>query len=268
MDGTLNRLALSLFLIVFSSCGADGLVSYNSAIKDRPIDRGNDHSQAIGFYSNGSLIEGFTLPDEGFAHLKIFRLRDRAWGTKTLIDTLLSSAAALRRNFPKGDRVQIGDMSASEGGFLSRHSSHQNGLDADVAYLNKNHIERDPDVWGEAGFAEDFVVNGKLTKTFDTTRNWFLLKEIVLRRGVSRIFVDPIIKKTFCAKSLTIDPKLDFETRTEVLRRLRPYPNHDDHFHMRVDCPSYDTRCITQEAPPTGSGCDSIETLSIDEHEL
>jgi len=267
MEGTRVRLGLSLLLLTLSACGADGVGSYSLPIKD-PISKDGDPSEAIGFYSDGSLIDGMNLPKESSAHLKIFRLRSRGWGTKSLIDTIVNSAAAFRKKFPKGDRVQIGDMSAHEGGTLSRHASHQNGLDADVAYLTKNHKEYDPNVLGEAGFTENFVVGGKITKNFDTTRNWFLLKEIVLQKGVGRIFVDPKIKKKFCDKNLTIDAKADLSTRTEVLRRLRPYPNHDDHFHMRIECPARDGRCVAQEEPPVGSGCDMIESVSFDEHEL
>lgn len=277
MDGTIRIAGVVVSLFVFTACGAGGANTAFLPVQEVPSrpteptlpgEETVDTSEAIGFYSNGSLLDGEQLPDESFAHLKIFRPRQRAWGTRTLINTIIDAAASFRKKFPYGDRVQIGDMSASEGGVLARHASHQNGLDADVAYLKANHLERNPDVWGNSGFEEVFVTNGKITKNFDAARNWFLLKEVVLKKNIGRIFVDPEIKKAFCEKNKVIDSRASLAVRTEVLRRLRPYPNHDDHFHMRIDCPKRGGRCLAQEEPPVGSGCSAIEMASFDEHEL
>lgn len=278
MDGTSKIVWLTTFLLIFSACDQNGVMTMTSlptaAIPsdpvnpETPVDEPIDSSQAIGFYSDGRLLDGVQLPNESFAHLKIFRLRYRAHATASLVNTILNASKIFREKFPSGDRVQIGDMSSELGGQLSRHTSHQNGLDADIAYLQTNHRERNPDVWGNSGFGEVFVSGGKVTANFDTIRNWHLLKEMILQKNVARIFVDPNIKRTFCDVNKTIDPKASLEVRTEVLRRLRPYANHDDHFHMRIDCPLRDGRCISQEAPPTGSGCSAIEMASFDEHEL
>ncbi len=280
MDGTFRVFSgISLIVLSFllSSCGRGEVNNLSSSfpIEDAPPpdlnlpdDKAEDTSQAVGFYAKGSIISAVYLPFESPAHLKIFRLRHRSWGTKTLINTIVTAAASFRKQFPFGDRVQIGDMSSRDGGPLARHSSHQNGLDADVAYLQMNFVERNPDVYGNAGFAESFVVGGKVTTNFDIKRNWYLLKEVVLQKNVGRIFVDPKIKQTFCELNKVIDPKADLVIRTAVLRRLRPYPNHADHFHMRIDCPLRDGRCQAQEEPPAGSGCSSIGMVSFDEHEL
>jgi penicillin-insensitive murein endopeptidase len=167
-----------------------------------------------------------------------------------------------------GERVQIGDMASERGGTLSMHSSHQNGLDADIAYLQTDQLERDPEEWGERGFEVDFVRNKHVTRNFDQKRNWFLLKEIVSRGTVSRIFVDPEIKRLFCERSSKLDPTTPENVRIEVLRRLRPYPDHDDHFHLRIDCPASSKKCLNQAAPPPGSGCTRIdEFVDFFEHD-
>lgn len=130
-----------------------------------------------------------------------------------------------------------------------------------------NHIERDPNIWGARGFEETFVVNGKLTKNFDLRRNWFLLKSFVLSGAITRIFVDAEIKRVFCARSIEIDRTLAQNARNEVLRRLRPYANHDDHFHIRARCPKSSPKCENQTEPPNGSGCDRIDSVDLEEHE-
>jgi penicillin-insensitive murein endopeptidase len=222
-----------------------------------------DRSEAVGFYSDGSLLNGVSLPPESPAHLKIFRPRNRGWGTETLIRTLLGAISEFHREFSAGDRVQIGDLAAEYGGPISStHISHQNGLDVDIAYLRMNHVERDPNDRGNHGFGEVFVKNKRLTKNFDLKRNWFLLKAFVGQGNVVRIFVDPEIKRAFCGQSKKLDPFGTNSRRTSVLRRLRPYPNHDDHFHVRIRCPANSPKCVAQEEPPTGSGCDQIDLAS------
>lgn len=258
-------------MLTLCACGS-GISGHGSEsqIDDPSLDNRDDRSEAIGFYSDGSLRDAFPLPDESPSHLKIFRPRDRAWGTWALVTTIVRATAAFRTKYPIGDRVQIGDLSAEHGGGIDDlHASHQNGLDADVAYLRVNHLERDPTERGERGFEERFVQKKVLTKNFDLVRNWFLLREIVAVGNVSRIFVDPAIKRTFCRRSAELDPAATDAFRAEVLRRLRPYPDHDDHFHMRVKCPRNSPRCVAQEEPPAGSGCDSMNSAQpIDPHEF
>ncbi|MBS1963407.1 MAG: penicillin-insensitive murein endopeptidase [Bdellovibrionales bacterium] len=253
-----------------SACGpglSDPTPFGQENLPDIPSHRANDRSEALGFYADGALRNAVAMPEESPFHVKLFRPRKRAWGTATLIDTILGAALTFRRSFPDGDRVQVGDIAAEYGGQLSLHDSHQNGLDADIAYLRANHHELDPNAWGDRGFEEIFVKSRRVTKNFDQTRNWFLLRSVVARGNISRIFVDPEIKRLFCKQSAKIEPMLSEDIRTEVLRRLRPYPNHDDHFHMRVKCPETSPKCLAQEEPPQGSGCNSIDSYDLFEHD-
>ncbi len=280
MEGTFTQVRKSLLARIFASalalilsgCDASGVASDGAfhTLNPNPSDDGGvDSSRAIGFYTNGYILGAVALPPESAAHLKIFRLRDRGYGTRPLIDAIVRASAAFRQKFPYGDRVSVGDMSSEEGGTLARHSSHQNGLDADIAYLRKNHVERDPNVWGNEGFGESFVRNGRITANFDRERNWFLLKELVARGNVQRIFVDTAIKRFFCENARTLDPSAHPAVRTEVLRRLRPFPNHADHLHMRVTCSDEHARCVSQDEVSEGSGCSEAELnrLAFDESE-
>ena len=224
-----------------------------------------DHSNAVGFYSDGSIEKAGTLPDSGPGFLKIFRLRTRAYGTETLVRTISLAASAWRAEFPVGDRVQVGDITDSNGGYVSGHASHQNGLDVDVAYLQTDRIERDPNTNGPNGSNVNFVNSGKLSSNFDLPRNWAILRNLVQRGNVGRIFVDGVIKNAFCKNAASMNPTLSATWRTEVLRRLRPYPNHANHFHMRLKCPTGHKKCVAQSEPPSGSGCSSVSETGIQE---
>lgn len=221
----------------------------NSLLESTPT---NDE-QAVGFYANGTLLNANSLNDSGLGFVKLFTKRNRGYGTYDLVDILERSARAMTEAYPDGERLQVGDMSSQNGGMIGRHGSHQNGLDVDIAFFRKNKNEQIPDY--EAGFAESFVKNKRVTSNFDTLRNYRYFQLLHLSGKINRIFVDKAIKKAVCNYSKKLG---EFKMNIEVLRILRPYPNHDDHMHVRLNCPANSPRCVPQSPPPKGSGCNKL----------
>ncbi len=219
-------------------------------------------SEAVGFYSKGSLLNAEALSVEGAGYMKLFVPRNRNWSTHDLNELLRDVAQELKRVYPKGERLQIGDQSARRGGQISGHASHQNGLDVDVAYLRRNHHEQSPN--NTKGFEESFVKNGKITKNFDIERNWAALKLMNRVGSINRIFMDVAIKRTFCEYAKAHG---ELESEAETLRHLRPYSNHDDHMHVRIECPRGNSRCVSQPEAPPGAGC-SPSALIVNDGEL
>lgn len=263
-----SALSALIFILVLNGCGGSAPSGNTQPLSENPLTDPNDatfvdHTNAIGYYSDGSLESPTRLQDSAPGLVKIFRLRDRNYATASMVRTILLAAAAFHEEFPEGDRIQVGDIADSSGGFLSGHASHQNGLDADIAYLRNNQIERDPDTNGPIGFGESFVINGKITPNFDVSRNWAILRELVIRRNVSRIFVDPVIKATFCQQAVAVDLKSSAATREEVLRRLRQLDGHADHFHVRLNCPKNHPSCLAQTEPPSGNGCAEVGASAL-----
>jgi len=208
--------------------------------------------QAIGFYTEGRLSKSSRFDLEGDGFVKIFRPRDRGWATYDFVYVIQTAAAAVKRFFPAGERLQVGDVTSEKGGQLSGHASHQSGLDGDVSFFRLSYQEQSADEWGEHGFDESFVHNGKISRNFDLERNWAFVKALTSTSRVTRIFVDSVIKKALCNYALKVG---EYSETSEPLRRLRAYPNHDDHFHIRISCPGKSPRCKGQEEPPVGSGC-------------
>lgn len=209
--------------------------------------------QAVGFYSSGELVNASNFLPEAPGFVKIFRPRDRAWATSDLVELVSEAASELHGRFASSERLQLGDVAQKSGGKVGLHASHQNGLDVDIAYYRVNRLEQDPDATN--GFHETFVREGVLSPNFDVERNWALLDRLVATGRVNRIFVDGVIKKAMClyARSEGLE-----ESRLETLRRLRSWPNHADHLHLRITCPSGSPRCVVQAEPPEGTGCDEI----------
>lgn len=230
---------------------------------------------SLGQYWNGSLDSDAFLADKEKGLLKIFVERNRRYGNDVLVRLLKDLGTTYRRVWtsPPAERLQIGDLSQKGGGQISRHHSHQNGLDVDIVYLRKNRRETLPQRGAEASFDESFVVRGSVSKNFDTRRNWWLFAHLMQTGLVDRIFVDKEIKRYLCRAVLsapeTLGEAKDLEKiRVRVLRLLRPYPEHMDHFHMRLLCPPDNSKCVASKPVPSGPGCTDAEIEESIKEEL
>ncbi len=207
-------------------------------------------AQAIGFYSQGTLQDALEFNHDGNGYVKLFKWREFHFTTIELTEIVQNSASLIKEKFPQGERLQIGDFSGKTGGHIIGHDSHQNGLDVDLSYYDKQFREQDSNI---NEFQKSYVFKNLLHEDFDIERNWLLIKTLVDTDKINRIFVDPVIKKAFCDFSKKSG---EYNQRIETLRKLRPWQNHADHLHVRLQCPKESPQCITQSEPPIGSGCD------------
>jgi penicillin-insensitive murein endopeptidase len=218
---------------------------------------GNGSSQARGSYARGSLRNAEELEVEGPGYVRLFRSRNRNFGTQDLIELIVSLGKTLIHLHPESERIQVGDLAAIEGGPISGHGSHQNGLDVDLSFFRANRLEQP--ISDESGFREVFVVGGKLTENFDIPRNWNFFEAAARSGKVQRMFVDGAIKRQYCRWFLAQSRESDLAPEVvATLRRLRPYANHDDHIHIRLYCPASSPDCRVQEEVAPGSGCSEV----------
>lgn len=98
----------------------------------------DDPSRPVGPPNDGNLLGGLNLPDRGIGYAH-FRGSDGVdqddWGTLQMLDCLESVGRATEG---MGIQIGIGDISLRRGGAFPPHSSHQNGLDADLRYVRKD----------------------------------------------------------------------------------------------------------------------------------
>lgn len=215
-------------------------------------------SEAIGYYSNGSLAGAQSVFERGTPVQKLFVARGRLYTSDEMHTTLTLASDYVKGTFPDSEILQVGDLSANLGGEVAGHASHQNGLDSDIVYLRKNKYVQSATspVWDE-----DFVgPTSQPTKNFNTERNYALFKYLVKNSPVSRIFVDVSIKKILCKFANEHNEMQDPNT-IATLRRLRPQDLHRTHFHLRLSCPANDHECIPQSTPAEGSGCDDLSII-------
>jgi penicillin-insensitive murein endopeptidase len=172
--------------------------------------------------------------------------RRRFFGHPLLIQYLQDLGAAVARQ--RLGMLAIGDLGQPRGGPMpSGHRSHQNGLDADVWFWLPDDGRRLTVAARETVEAPSMLANngGGLD-----ARQWSPRQAAVLRLAagvdvVARIFVNPAIKKALCEQF----------PGASWLHKVRPWWGHDDHFHVRLRCPTGEWGCRDQDAPPAGDGC-------------
>jgi penicillin-insensitive murein endopeptidase len=125
------------------------------------------------------------------------------------------------------------------------HRSHQSGLDVDLWYgPSAKRL-----VPGKSVFPPSVVDlrtkkmlpawNGRPARLLELAASW---------PSVDRIFVHPAVKRALCE---------DKTKRGTWLGKLRPWWGHQDHFHVRLRCPSDSPDCTSQPPLGAGDGCDA-----------
>jgi len=209
----------------------------------------NGASTPIGSYAKGCQMGAVAMPEDGPTWQAMRLSRNRRWGQPQLV-ALLQRFSMDAARLGWGSGILIGDISQPRGGpMLTGHASHQIGLDADIWFTPM------PERHMTAAEREKLPFTSMLDKskflTVDARRWTFTHAKLVMQAAsypdVERIFVNPAIKKKLC------------ETWTgnrSLLGKVRPIYGHDEHFHIRMHCPSGEPNCRPQASVPAGDGCD------------
>jgi penicillin-insensitive murein DD-endopeptidase len=202
--------------------------------------------RAIGQYDRGCVSGASKLPMNG-PGWQVMRLsRNRYWGHPVLLAYLAKLASDAQR-LDGSPGILVGDMAQPIGGpLLGGHASHQSGLDADLWYMpTPGHAlsmeER------EQTSAPSVVNAATLTvdKAYWNQAQIKLLQRAASYPEVARIFVHPAVKKALCSAA---------GADRAWLQKIRPWYKHDDHFHIRLNCPAGSPSCVAQA--PTAAGDD------------
>jgi penicillin-insensitive murein DD-endopeptidase len=203
-------------------------------------------ARSIGSYNNGCIAGAAELPitSPGWQVMRVSR--NRNWGNPSLVAFIERLADSAKKVGWNG--ILIGDMSQPRGGpMISGHTSHQIGLDVDIWFTPAPDHELSQ---------EEREFNLALNMVSEDRRDidpkvWTHAHTEVVRAAaedpvVSRIFVNPAIKKALCREA---------GAHRGWLAKVRPWWRHEDHFHVRLACPAESTQCKPQPLPPTVEGC-------------
>ncbi len=204
-------------------------------------------SDPIGSYARGCLAGAVQLPETGPTWQAMRLSRNRHWGTPALVDFIARLGQAARDIGWNG--LYVGDMSQPRGGPMNGgHKSHQIGLDVDIWFTALSA----PMDLGRDARERVSAVNLRATDQRTVNSNWrpeymALLRAAAQDPAVARIFVAGAIKMQLCEDA----PRGD----RRWLRKIRPWWGHNEHFHVRLNCPRGAADCENQAAIPRGDGC-------------
>ena len=202
--------------------------------------------RAIGSYAKGCLAGGAQLPITGPAWQVTRLSRNRNWGHPALVSLIERIATQAQGEGWRG--LLVGDMAQPRGGpMVSGHASHQIGLDVDIWFTpmpDHTMSRQERETLGATSMLKSGTRQldpGKWTEAHSR-----LVRTVAKQGDVDRIFVAAAIKKHLCEWA---------GYDRAWLRKVRPWWGHDDHLHVREDCPAGNTACKAQDAPPPGDGC-------------
>lgn len=201
--------------------------------------------QSIGGFANGCVIGAMPLPLQSSDYQVMRPDQRRYFGHPNLLHFIHRLSAQTQQQ--QLGMVLIGDMAMPAGGrFNSGHASHQSGLDVDIW------LQLPMQRWSQQQLLKpqpiDLVaVDGKrVIPSLWQPQIESLIKLAAKDNEVTRIFVNPAIKKQLC---------LDAGTDRQWLHKVRPWFAHRAHMHVRLHCPADSLECVDQDPPPAGDGC-------------
>jgi penicillin-insensitive murein DD-endopeptidase len=219
-------------------------------------------ASAIGGPANGCLAGAAVLPADGVGYQAIRLARRRNFGHPDTIAFVarLGRAAEAAGLAP----FYVGDMAQPRGGPMEfGHGAHQNGLDVDIWF------NLDPKPVLPPMARDDVPLPSMLLPGMHAidparfgTRQVTLLRLAAADPRVDRIFVNPVIKQALCQGIAGATA-----AGSAWLHKLRPWPGHDEHFHVRLACPPGATACVGQSPVPPGDGCDATLAWWFEKHE-
>ncbi|HNZ25314.1 MAG TPA: penicillin-insensitive murein endopeptidase [Polyangiaceae bacterium] len=151
----------------------------------------------------------------------------RAWGTQETVDGIIRCIDEVHARFPDSPKMQIGHISARQGGALSPHVSHQAGRDVDLSYYYTS-----PTRWFTRAHA------GNL----DRARTWAFVRALIVHTDVEMILIDGGLQRLLREHALAIgeDPAWindifrGSQGRPALIRHAR---GHANHLHVRFYSP-------------------------------
>ncbi|NHF73075.1 penicillin-insensitive murein endopeptidase [Paracoccus xiamenensis] len=194
---------------------------------------------AVGSYSRGCVSGAVALPESGPTWQAMRLSRNRNWGHPELVGFVMGLSNAATKLGWRG--LYVGDMSQSRGGpMLTGHASHQLGLDADIWMLPPASLNLSPAQREKISSVSVVARNGLGLSQHWTPSHAALIQTAAMDARVDRIFLDAAIKVEMCRMN---------GNRGAWLQKLRPTPNHDYHFHIRMNCPAGSPGCLNPATP-------------------
>ncbi|MBX7115145.1 MAG: penicillin-insensitive murein endopeptidase [Myxococcaceae bacterium] len=200
------------------------VVTYTKDLSDQALGQSwQEHPEtlgciSVGFVEQGRLINGKKFPPgAGWTVVS----PAQSYGTDETISYLIAAIENVRAQYPNAPPLRVNALSASEGGYLRPHKTHQSGRDVDLGFYYPT---------------ANVVMAREREKYIDVALNWALLKSLVTVADVQVIFLDRRVQKVLYEHALKNgeDPtwlaSLFHAGKASIVQHA---PRHRDHFHVR-----------------------------------
>ncbi len=209
------------------------------------------YGRSVGSPTDGHLVGGSHLDETAYLRvLPADAVGDVRWGVGPLVDMIDRAARAVRRQFP--DAVtSVGHLSREGGGDIDQHRSHESGRDADVAFFVRTSTGRPLLASHLVAFRGDGTAPTWPGAVFDDARNWTLVASMLddPEAHVTHVFVAAPLRARLLSFAERAGAPSALRVRAaELMQQPRGALPHDDHFHVRIGCPSRMSGCIENPA--------------------
>lgn len=143
--------------------------------------------------------------------------RERCWGTARMATVLTAAGGDYARYVPQAPPMLVGDISKRGGGPISGHVSHQRGLDVDIMFTGgPGGFDVRTHTMILAGIARHSAASGPGSLQYILVDS---SKHAALRWGLQKMVGEGV---------------LDAPAAQRASAAIRHWPNHNDHFHVRL----------------------------------
>jgi penicillin-insensitive murein DD-endopeptidase len=227
-----------LLLVAFVAVAASGPNAVAATNKQTSPD---EAPLSLGYTNSGRLVGGKLFRETPFmTRLQVHRKSKVSWALPNLFTVLNRAARVVARKFP-GSVLEIGELSRKDGGRITSHLSHQSGRDADVGFYFT-------DLDGSPIRAPRFLRcqgtgDGRDDPTirFDDQRNWEFVRALLEdpNEEVRQIFIYAPLRARLLAYAAKVKAPRQIRAKAAaaMMQPVNALP-HDDHFHIRISCPS------------------------------
>ncbi len=178
-------------------------------------------SVSIGHPNSGQLMNGI-MPKEA----PNYHLVDpaHAWGTTETVESLCHALSVVAKLHPGTSAIDIGHLSAKEGGPLRPHRSHQSGRDVDIGLYYRDTRTR----WYTHATRD----------TLDVPRTWTLIRTLVTDTNIEMILLDRSLQDVIEQYAVSIEKDRNwvsslFHSDGSIAPLIRHASGHTTHLHLR-----------------------------------
>jgi penicillin-insensitive murein DD-endopeptidase len=207
--------------------------------------------RSIGSPTEGHLVGGMHLEEASYVRIvPADTAGDVRWGLEPLVTMLERAARTVRRQFPEAV-TSVGHLSREGGGEIEQHRSHESGRDADVGFFVRSTSGRQLLESHFVPFRSDGTASSWPGAYFDDAKNWAFVAALLSdpQAHVTHIFVAAPLRARLLAYAEKSGQSANLRLRAaEVMQQPHGTLPHDDHFHVRIGCPSRMSGCVENPA--------------------